>query len=516
MTALKGAALSRRGFLVGSGGVLAAITLAACTPAGSSSASTLSLLLPGTAPTGWDRVLEAANKKLRADLGFEFRPEFIAWSEYPTQSLLKFTAGEKFETALSARWLNMAQLVSSGALVPLSDELASGKYKNLSATVSQEALDANTWDGEVYGIPAVNSAARLHHYVARQDLVEKHAGGSIDDYDQLEKFWYDVKQKEGILGYAAPLNRYSVLGAPTGVFYRHGWSDPSFVPIEFTGDSLKFVPSARAASTGVADLVPFWEFAPYVEALHDARRYYEDGIINADMLNVDSAAVRAQFSSGAAASTWGITDGLDTTTYLGELLKAIPSAALMSVAPFEGGLTALKPNQTFQADNNVVLNAAGADHGRALQLLDWLSIKENHDLVEYGVEGTDWTAIGDDRYEALGDYNNFPGYALSWRVDLERKSSLMSESEDELFEWSKDYANFTLDTFASFLPDLGPVENEHAQVTAAIAQFGLPLYTGAVPVDQGLDDLKKACETAGLAKLQDEINKQADAYLASR
>ncbi|MBL0887013.1 extracellular solute-binding protein [Myceligenerans indicum] len=512
--------LSRRGFLAGTGALFAAATLSACAPGGggtSGGSTTYGLLLPGDVPTQWDRVHAAVNTKLKADLGFEFNPEFINWKNYGSQSLLKFTAQEDFQTALSARWLNIAQLIESGALQPLDDALASGKYTNLTASVDQSAFDANRWpDGSVYGVPAVNSAARIHHLIARGDLVDKYASGGIENFDQLEKFWYDVQQKEGLPGYVNRNSPFDVLGAPTGALYAQGWETPDFLPLYFSSDSLLFVPSRDAASTGSADAVPFWEYEPYVESLHRVRRYFEDGIINADRLNADPSTIKALFDGGGAATCWGITDGGDTSSHLDLLEKAVPGASVVSVLPFRDGL-ATKPNQTFQADNLVVVNAAAADADAALQLLDWVSVKENHDLLQYGEEGTDWKAVGDDAYEPIGEYaGGFPGYALSWRIPLERKYSRMSESETMWFDWSKDYGNFTLDPFASFIPDLSAVETEHAQITAAVTEFGNPLFAGAVPVEEGLDKLKKAVDRAGLTKVQEELNKQADAYLASK
>jgi putative aldouronate transport system substrate-binding protein len=525
MTAIiNGAALSRpvsrRGFLAGSGGVLAAVTLAACGPGssgqGGGGTSTYNLLLPGDVPPQWDRVSAAVNAKLKADLGFEFRPEFINWKNYGAQSLLKFTAGEDFQTALSARWLNIAQLIESGALQPLDEALESGKYPNLLETVAQSAFSANRWpDGSIYGVPAVNSAARIHHLIARGDLVDKYASGGIDTFDQLEKFWYDVQQKEGIPGYVNRNSPFDVLGAPTGALYAQGWETPDFLPLYFSSDSLLFVPSRDAGSTGSTDAVPFWEYEPYLESLHRVRKYYEDGIINADRLNADPATIKALFDGGGAATCWGITDGGDTSSHLDLLEKAVPGASLVTLLPFRDGLST-KPNQSFQADNLVVVNAAAADADAAMQLLDWVSIKENHDLLQYGEEGTDWKAVGADSYEPIGDYAGFPGFALSWRIPLERTYARMSESEATWFEWSKNYDNFTFDPFASFIPDLSEIETEHAQITAAVTEFGNPLFAGAVPVEQGLDKLKKAVDRAGLAKVQEELNKQADAYLASK
>ena len=240
--------VSRRGFLAGTGGLIAAATLAACAPgAGGTSggaASTFGLLLPGDVPAQWDRIRAAVNAKLEADLGFELKPEFINWTNYKAQSLLKFTARENFQTALSARWLNIAQLIESGALQPLDDALASGKYTNLAATVDQSAFEANRWpDGSVYGVPAVNSAARIHHLIARGDLADKHAPGGIETFDQLEKFWYDAHQKEGIPGYVNRNSVFDVLGAPTGALYAQGWETPDLLPLYFSSDSLLFVPA---------------------------------------------------------------------------------------------------------------------------------------------------------------------------------------------------------------------------------------------------------------------------------
>jgi putative aldouronate transport system substrate-binding protein len=147
-----------------------------------------------------------------------------------------------------------------------------------------------------------------------------------------------------------------------------------------------------------------------------------------------------------------------------------------------------------------------------MQLEDWLSIKANHDLISYGVEGTDWRPVGSDRFEQLTKYT-FPGFALCWRSDLELKIKDITESEDAWFTWAKDYNNFTVDPFASFIPDPEPVKREDAQVIAAMTQYANPLFVGAVDVDKGLDALKKALDKAGIAKLQAEMEKQANEYL---
>jgi putative aldouronate transport system substrate-binding protein len=514
------APISRRSVLGGAGGLSLAALLAACSSSGSGTSGaggaftgTMTFLLPGTAPVGWQGVLAAVNKQLKTDLGFQINPQFISWADYSTQSLLRFTSGASFDTALQARWLAMNQLVSDKAVIGLKSLYTSGRFGDLTKTIDQQVIDANTWRGELYGIPQVNGAARIHHHIIRQDLAEQVGADEITSYDQLEKFWYDVKQKNpGMIPFGLSSNntRNSVFGPITPVLNPYAWEHRQLSAVNFTGESLWFSLSPDGPTTGSSDPVPFWEAEGALDGLNRARKYYLDGIINKDMLNADSKAVSGLFAAGKYATAFAITDGGSSNAIIA-LSKAVPQAKLANVMPLRGGLES-KPYQTFQSDNFVVLNARGQSHEAAMQLQNWLSVKKNHDLISYGIEGTDWKPDGDDGIERVSTYD-FPGFALCWRVPLERKPVTMTESEEKIFEWSKDPKNFELDPYASFVPDVTPVKNENTQLAAAVTRYCKPLFAGAVDVNQGLDDLKKACDRAGLAAVQAELAKQADAYL---
>lgn len=513
--------LSRRAFLGATGGVsLAALFgLSACgnsggQASGGNAAKNLKLLLPGAVPDGWDAVLTAVNKKLQEDLGFTITPQFTNWNNYGNQTLLKFTAGENFDTALQARWLNMSQLAGSGSLVdvgPLID-----KYPNLKKTLNDKLIQLNKWNGKLWGIPQVNSAGRIHHFAIRQDLAEKYGTGEVSDYAALERFWYDVKQRDSkIVPIALSQNQSNLtcVPGPVAMFNAHAWENPTRIGQSFSGNSMQFFLASDAKATGSSRPIPFWEEPGVVDALRTIRKYYQDGIINRDALNADAATSKGLFTNGQTASAWATTDGLSTTTLLPALLKAVKTAKLANVVPLKGGKSS-KPNQTFQSDNFTVLNAKGASNERAMQLEDWLSIKANHDLISYGVEGQDWKPVGEDKFEQLSTYA-FPGFALCWRTSLERRSAKMTQSEADWFSWAQDYDNFTVDTFAGFIPDVTPVKREDAQISQAFTQYGNPLFFGAVDVDAGLDKLKKAVSSAGLDKVQAEMEKQANAYLSA-
>lgn len=508
-------AVSRRGFLGLAGGLGVAAALAGCGTSGSSSggpvSGTSTAVLPSTAPATWNAVLAKVNGKLKSELGFELDAQFINWSNYQQQSLLKFTAGEKFDSALQALWLNMAQLQQSGSLADLTSEIP--KYKNLSATLPKKLLESNSWDGKLWGIPQVNSAARVQHFVIRQDLADTIGFSTITDFEQLEKFFYAVKQKnDGTVAYGAASNSgyLHALPVPTGMFNASSWENPDTIARAFSGKGMFFMLAKDAAKTGSSAPTPFWDDEGVVEALHRIRKYYNDGIINADALNTDAATLKSQWTAGKYAAGWAMTDGTSSNT-LSTLQKAVSTAALANIMPLKDGLSA-KPNQTFQADNMVVVNSKGGNLDRTLQLQDWLSIKENHDLISYGIEGTDWEPADGNKFKPLSDYA-FPGYALSWRASLERKSLSISATEEKIFEWAQNFDNFTIDPFASFIPDATPVKQQVAAMTNVITQFANPLFYGVVDVDSQLDKLKKAADGAGVAKLQEEMDKQANAHL---
>jgi putative aldouronate transport system substrate-binding protein len=301
---------------------------------------------------------------------------------------------------------------------------------------------------------------------------------------------------------------------PAGMFNVQSWQDPHTIARAFSGKGMFFVFAKDAAQTKSSKPVPFWDDPGVIDAIRRIRKYYQDGIINKDGINIDSDTIKSQWRAGKYASTWAMTDGT-TSNEMPKLTTAVPGAMLANVLPYAGGL-GVKPNQTFQADNLVVVNAHGGNVENAMKLQDWVSIKENHDLLEYGIEGTDWKPVGDDKFEAISQYTTFPGYAISWRASLERKASYMTESEQKVFAWAQDYANFTVDPFASFIPDTKPVEQQIAAITTVITQYANPLYYGVVDVDKQLDKLKKAAENAGVDKLQAEMEKQANEYLAKK
>ena len=347
----------------------------------------------------------------------------------------------------------------------------------------------------------------------RDDLAQKYGMTNIATYDDFERYLYAVKQHESNMipfgldnGYIAN----TVTGQPTALFNADSWNDPTHY-IQQAGPNAGLVylsPTARA--TGSSSPAPFWEAPGVMDALHRVRKYYQDGILNHDILNADPVTVRSLFGQGKYAATIGNTDGLTTVTF-GGVSQAVKGATIAQIVPFSAGMNA-RPTATFQAPNNVVIPHASQHPELVMQLQDWLSIQENHDLLAYGIEGRDWKPVGDTQYQASSKYV-FPEYALCWRIGLERTLTTMVESDRAWFTWAKDYAHFVADPFAGFYFDQTPVKTQIAQIVSAFGQYGPPLFGGIVDVNSGLSSLQKAFDNAGFAQVMAEMGRQADAFM---
>lgn len=519
--------LSRRRFLGGSaataawlasGTPLLASLLASCGndgDGGSGEVTDLTFIVPGDQPAGWSKVLDAVNEKLAADRGLRFDLEWIGWSNYADTSLLKHTSGETFDGSLDAAWLHMQQLAQDGALLALDDHLASGDYPELTATIDPKTIESSKIDGKLWGVPQVNNASVVTGFTIRRDLADAAGFGEISSYEDFERFLYDVKQQNSsVIPYGLDNGYVNNTVGYHGVFTPAFWSDPNaFLP--FSLGTIGAVAYARTseAQAGSVTLLPFWEVPGLDEAMRLIRRYHDDEIINHDVLSVDKNTIYSLFGQGKYASSVGWTNGLVTSTY-GATRDNIQGAEIELILPF-GSSTPPRLLSPFGSANNICVNVNSANPEAVLELQDWLSVKENHDLLSYGIEGEDWKADGDNGYEALSNYV-FPGYVACWRAPLERLPAGTVESEKTWFAWSQDFDNFDLSPLAGFTLDQAPLETELAQLGAAYTEYALPLFAGLVDPTSGLSDLQRAFEGAGYEKALAETEKQYNAFLAGQ
>lgn len=159
----------------------------------------------------------------------------------------------------------------------------------------------------------------------RQDLADKYGIGEVNDYETLERFLYDVKQKDPDLIPFGLDNGYvnnTVIPNPVSLFNAQAWEEANknvqLLGTYFEGDGLS--------------PVPFWEQQDVLDSLDRVRQYYLDGILNEDALTLDMSAVRSLFAQGRYASTTAGADGLTSSTF-GPVADNVEGAAIAQVIP---------------------------------------------------------------------------------------------------------------------------------------------------------------------------------------
>jgi putative aldouronate transport system substrate-binding protein len=501
--------LSRRGFLSGAA-VLAGATavggsLAGCgssTGAAAGGTTTLTFVAPGDAPTGWSRVLSAVNNKLLADkTGLQMSIQWLPWSNFLNQVLLEVTSGASFDGVLTATWAHMQQFITEGAIIPVDSYLS--KTPHLTATIPELAWKSNKINGKSYAVPLMSSYMSYYGFMIRKDLRVKYGMAPITSLAQMQTYLYKVKANE------KDMIPFGFNSAEQTVFDAYRWENEPWAYHGLTYNTNYNIGYIDITDPKNPRMVDLWDYPGFIPMIRTHYDYVQAGLINRDSEEHAGADIDSLFQAGKYAGEQVTTDG---TLQPAEAMQ-VPGAELEIVYPF-GTATTPKVRCDFQAWNFLGIHNTSPNASKVMALMDWLSIRENHDLLEYGISGQDWTAPSIEEYTPKSGYD-FPGYVISWRPDLERVSSTMIPEELSWYDWARNPASFTYDPYGPFLLDTTSINSEIEQLSSLETQYFNPLLLGLTDPVSGLSTLKSAFESAGYAQVQAEAQKQVTAFAAT-
>lgn len=458
---------------------------------------TLKAYFPGDKPAGFDDVLQAVNDKLKQDnVGAALNVNFLPWSDYGNAVSVKMSAGEDFDMYLDAPWLSMNQMIDSNSLKELDAGVA--ERPELKASIPDEMWEYNKFEGKIMGIPLGTTQGQLYGLLIRKDLREKYGLPELKTLEDLEKFLYMVKEKE------KDVKPFVINGIKADKL-PFILSDSANLALD---EVLEIGVNMFAYSTKDKKVVGQWESPMIADGYERVTKYYKDGIISKNIAQEQNA--ETLFKQGKYAATYYAADGVEGLKY-SEMLQD-GSDKLEIFIP--NGDKA-KPYTAFQQWNFLCIPASSKHADLALDVANWMSIKENHDLMEYGIQGKDWEPIGDSSYKVLSQYS-FPGYVLTWRPTLNRTPDTMMKDDKKWFDFSTKPDNFTLSPTAGFNFNAEKVKTEYAKITPLHDSVFLPLSQGVLPADQGKKMLKEKMASLGGQKVIDEIQAQIDAVTSGK
>ena len=195
----------------------------------------------------------------------------------------------------------------------------------------------------------------------------------------------------------------------------------------------------------------------------------------------------------------------------------------------------------FDVDNYAFINASNAAGGTAVSatcenpeeavkvmaLLFNSKYAEFYNTLVYGLEGIHYNVVSDGVVETT-EFAGTQGGADTtycfhkWRggntFNAWLNQSMTQEQEDFILNEINESETTVKTPLRGFVLDAKPVENEITQLKAVVAEYHEPLRHGIMgeETESYYNEFIEKMETAGLSKVLEEFNRQADEFLASK
>lgn len=420
--------------------------------------------------------------------------EIIPLSEYKQKVMLMMSAREQIDI-VNNYGLDFATEVGNGTFAEMNDLL--DKY----GTDVQKALpdwlwDYETVDGKIYGIPSYQMMGQTRCICFVKELadqfldldalrtaIDSSPNWSKEVYDILTKYCEDVKAAGYNFKSTSILNLkgYDTITGAYGVVYGD--------------DGCKVV---NVYANDNSDI-----------RYRTAREWQEKGYIRSDALSATDEAnyngkidgnlfwdeVYSPYQADVLSKNYGIdiiTVPYDTDPYIG--FKAL------------AGGTSIMQSSKYQKEAMQVLNLLQTD-------------KELYNLLTFGIEGTNYKKIGENKIET--SYDSSPSasdsYGLyKWIVGNTSLAYTIQSEPEDYDEWAFVEVNNSPNRskLMGFQPDTSAIADMLSQVSSIQSQYLQPLNCGAVPDwEANYTEFKEKLRTAGEEKIIEELQKQVDEFL---
>ena len=487
---------------------------------------------PETNFNDFDKVLEAVYEKTDDILNIRIHYTFTTIGEIGQKVSLKIASGEQLDLCFVAPWTNptLNQMVSKEMLLNLDSYFDSPEYPALGKLFDEEYLRNNSFadaSGEyhVYAVPFGQSFVNGNCLYYRLDLAKKYGIGEIKTLEQLTQFYDAIVENEpGMMPLC--MNAGETVVALFGdVLKPLQTENHNYATINSVGVAVGEDGKAYAAKTWIPNMDATYysmldEDLQAQDPLHAytvAREWYQKGYVTDDCLTQSDH--EGQFVAGRAAS---FKRAVDTYNSINARLVSSVQGAELGCLPLEPGAyydTPLAAGSDFKTWNFAGIPTTSEYADRTMGFLNWLfESKENHDLMELGIEGVHWEAVGEDYYripegvDPAKNYN-FYGYLLTWNPNYVRYLDTTPEFIVDLYKKYADTSFIYKKVEAGFSFMTDPVKSEQALMND-LTSLGTPLGNGMVEDIPGeIERIQAQYDAAGFQTIVAEVERQFNEFL---
>ena len=457
---------------------------------------------PGTLCADYETGIAAVNEKLKADgVNVEVSIVRIPWDAYAEKLNLMLTTGEEFELLHVMQDVkNLSSIAGMGALLSIHDLI--GNYPDLYNKFTETEWLGTLYNGEEYAVPdSWRTLDNMMSYVCyRKDIAEK---VGYDEYpetldgmiDLMKKSQDQILEETGMKAYT-----WFHQNQDTAHWLHRSYDTYPF----YVENSLGIV---LIRQDGTVD--SFYESEEFKKDANTYYELYQAGLIDPDILNRDHQKKYddAKFGAMLPSQTFSPDDGVTMVN------NGVEDAVVEWTPAFGSDI----PDMIYTYLQNMnAISSTSEDPESGLKFLNWLyASEENHALFHYGIEGTHYTKVGDNRIEQVkGDDGNplyvmdtwMSGYApyLYWGKDS-------TDSNIDYMTYRSD--NYVISPAAGFIFDASPVQSELTNLQTEIIASIYPIKVGMVSYEDNIDAAIEKLKAAGLDAYLEEYRSQFQAYL---
>lgn len=453
-------------------------------------------IVPDTAPPDLEAVEKAVSEKMQKDgLNLELDVTFIPRDVLDEKLNIMFTSGEEVELLhIMENRTSSSLYAARGVLTPL-DELIEQYGPALKKAFPDDIWKSTKVNGNIYTVPSywkagTRTGGETGVFTIRRDLLDKYNipvpksnRELLDAAEALKQQW---GEKEAYLW-------------PSSVS-----SNPVFLHRDYDSWPFYVDYSTELMYVDQQGNVKAWvETEEFKQDSAFFREAYAKGLLHPDFLSAPFEQRQKLTDSGI----WLSGGGGDANKlkqvypdYNSENIRLQPDKPVLWTIP--------------------VLNAnavpATTKHPEAgIQFLNWLySSKENHDLLMFGIEGTHYKVIDDNRIETVKDAGGKEVYAFPyWQIGYKDWSRFKPEATDLDIKNQKEHAENLIPSITlGFRFDTAPVDTEYKNVLAEMKASIYPIKFGMQDYDSHFPKALQKLKAAGLDKIVAEYDKQFKAW----
>lgn len=441
----------------------------------------------GGAPENLDVLLEQVNAILAEKVNAVIDMEYIGWGEYNDKMTVMTNAGEKYDIAYAVNYLENAQ---KGAYADLTDLMKEYAAESLEM-IDEAYIRGNEVDGKLYAFPVNGNVFAKQYWAFNPTFLEKYDFDytSVQSMEDLEPLLKAVKEGDPEV---APLSAGS--GWRVGHDFDYVLSEGVPLGIDILGDQTKIVNPYEVGDSVIPDL----------KVMHD---FYNKGYVPADAATSDQG-------YPLEADTWAVRrETVGPRDYGSYLLQAVSGKELQIQSYTEVPLKSVA--QARMANFVVAQNSDNKE--AAIKVLNEInSNPEVLNILVYGPEGENWEKNEDGTIKLLDAYAG-PTHMSAWNTgnaEILYKDERITE--EQIKESEEGLASAVESPLLGFNFVTDAVKTEIANVQTVTAQYLSSLHTGTVNPDEVLPEFNQALKDAGLEKIQEEMQRQFDEFLANK